>query len=180
MIRLKIHYLLIVFLTLNFVYGCAKVRKSAGAVRKTPDEYQAIENPPLVIPPDYNLIPPNQLQGKNIENIEKELAKEILFGLESENTNEENQLSTMNKIVSKANTENVSNSIRDEIDEDFAKELNTSDKFQLKWKDEKEILDAVKESERIRKNNFNNESITEVNIPIKKQKVKKKKRFFFF
>ena len=55
-------------------------------IGKSPDEFQVIENPPLIIPPDYNLVPPDQLQEKNIENIEKELAEEILFGLEEKDT----------------------------------------------------------------------------------------------
>jgi hypothetical protein len=39
-----------------------------------------IENPPLIIPPDFNLLPPDQLEEKNIDDEEKELAQEILFG----------------------------------------------------------------------------------------------------
>ena len=182
MIKFNIHHLLLMFLILNFFYGCSKIRESAGVNRKSPDEYQTIENPPLVIPPDYNLVPPDQLQEKDIENIETELAEEILFGLNEKKIIEENQLSTMNLILSKANTEEVSDAIRDEIDENFANEMNTEDKFDFEWKDEQEVLDAVKESERIREKSFNSESIVEGDTPIKKQKVKrkKKKRFFFF
>ena len=182
MIKFNIHHLLIIFLTLNFIYGCSKIRESAGVTRKSPDELQVIENPPLVIPPDYNLIPLDQLQERDIENIEKELAEEILFGLNEKKITEENQLSTMNLILLKANTGEVSDAIRDEIDENFVKEMSIEDKFDFKWKDEQEILDAVKESERIREKNFNNESISEGDIPIKKRKVKKKKkkRFFIF
>ena len=86
----------------------------------------------------------------------------------------------MNKILSEANVENVSDSIRDEIDETFAKEMSVKDKLKFMWEDEKEILDAVQESERIREKNFNNETIAEEKIPIKKQKMKKKKKRFFF
>ena len=175
------YHFLIFFLILNFVFGCSKIRESAGVNRKTPDEFQAIENPPLVIPPNYSLVPPDQLEEKNIENIEKELAEEILFGLEKTNTKKSNQLTTMNKILSEANVGNVSDTIRDEIDEDFSKEINTKDKFQFMWEDETDVLDAVKESEKIREKNFNNESIVgEEKIPVKKQKVKKKKKRFFF
>ena len=45
-------------------HSCSSVKESAGVNRKTPDEFQVIENPPLVIPPDYSLISPDQLQGK--------------------------------------------------------------------------------------------------------------------
>ena len=85
MIKLSIHHLLIVSMILNFFIGCSRVRESAGVTRKSPDEFQVVNNPPLVIPPNYSLVPPDQLQEKNIENIEKELAQEILFGLEEKN-----------------------------------------------------------------------------------------------
>jgi len=185
MIKFKIYHLLIIFLILQFIFACTKIRQSAGVSRKSPDEFTSIENPPLIIPPEYNLISPDQLQTKDINDIEKELAKEIVFGLDEEDITEESQLSTMNQILSKANTKDVSDTIRSDIDENFAKEITTKGKFQFKWKDETEVLDAVKESEKIREKNFSNELIEEADIPIKKQKVsnkkkKKKKRFFFF
>ena len=176
----KIHYLLIIFLILNLIIGCSKIRQSAGVNRKAPDEFRVIENPPLVIPPNYNLVPPDQLQEKNIENIESELAEEILFGLEEENSMKNNQLNTMNQILSESNAGSVSNTIREEIDEGFAKEMSLKDKLLFKWKYKKEDLNSVKESEKIREKSFNNESIVEEEVPIKKQKEKKKKKRFFF
>ena len=50
------------------------------------------------------------------------------------------------------------------------------------WENEVEVLDAVEESKRIRNKKFQNQSIAEGEILIKKEKVKikKKKRFIFF
>ena len=67
--------------------SCSQIRESAGVNRKNIDEFKVIENPPLVIPPDFNLLPPEQLRGKNIDNAESDLAKEILFGLNEEESN---------------------------------------------------------------------------------------------
>ena len=50
----KIQHVLIILLTCNIFFGCSKIRQSAGVTRKAPDEFQVIENPPLVIPPNYN------------------------------------------------------------------------------------------------------------------------------
>ena len=63
-----------------------------------------------------------------------------------------------------------------------AKEIVTKDESLFKWKDEKEVLDAIEESERIREKNFDKEPIAEGDVPTIKQKVKKKKkkRFFIF
>ena len=54
--------------------------------------------------------------------------------------------------------------------------------FRLIGNNEEEVLDAVKESERIRDKNFKGDKISEGEVSIKteKIKVKKKKRFFFF
>jgi len=162
--------------------ACSSVRESAGVSRKTIDEFQVVENPPLVIPPDFTLSPPDQLEEKNIDNIESELAEEILFGLDKESTNDQSQLSTMNQIISELDDLEVSSSIREEIDKEFAQELQISEILEDNWENEIQILDAIKESERIRNKKFKNESIAEGEIPTESKKIKKKKkkRFFFF
>ena len=144
-------YILIIIITLS---GCSKVRESAGVNRKIIDEFQVIENPPLVIPPDFNLLPPDQLQEKKIEDIEEELAQDILFGLNEKETKKEEQLTTMNQILIKTNALEILPNIRKEIDEDFANEINSNGIFQINWENEIEVLDAIKESERIRNNIF--------------------------
>ena len=125
---------------------------------------------------------PDRLQQKNIEDVEKELAKEILFGLDETKQNTEKQLSTMNNILSQANATDVSNDIRKEFDQEFAQEKKTNNVFQTDWSNEEEVLDAVKESERIRNENFKGEKISEGEVLTKTEKIKtkKKKRFFFF
>ena len=172
----------IIILLVVFLSSCTQVRESAGVTRKSIDEFQAVENAPLVIPPEFNLIAPDQLEQKNVDDIEKELAQEILFGLDKEEKIAEKQLSTMNQILLQADANNVSEDIRNEINEDFAQEKKTEGIFKTNWKNEIEVLDAVKESERIRNKNFDDKSIVEDNILIQKEKVKvkKKKRFIFF
>ena len=112
MIHFNILNILLAVFMLIFLSNCSKIRDSAGVTRKTFDEYQIVENPPLVIPPDYNLVPLDQLQQKDIENTDKELAKEILFGLNDEKENDEIESTTMNNILLKANANDVSKNIR--------------------------------------------------------------------
>ena len=178
---MKIIFLLsLIFLLL--LGACTKIRDSAGVTRKSIDEFQVIENPPLVIPPDFNLEPPDQLKEKNIDEVEKELAKEILFGIDESDTINNKKVSTMNQILKKTDALEADSSIREEIDQEFAQELKTKGIFNVEWEDEIEVLDAVKESERIRNKNFEGESIADGEVPIKKEliKKKKKKRFIFF
>ena len=182
MTELKIINLLLIFSFVILAPACSKIRDSAGVTRKSIDEFQVIENPPLVIPPDFSLVPPDQLQQKNIDDIENELAQEILFGLDNDTVNNTKMLSTMNQILLNAEATDVSDNIRDEIDENISQTKKTGSFFQKKWKNEIEVLDAVEESERIRTNIFNEDSIVEGEISIKKEEEikKKKKRFIFF
>ena len=171
--------LVLILLSSIFVVSCSKIRESAGVNRKNIDEFSVIENPTLIIPPDFNLIPPDQLEEKNLEKEESDLAKEILFGLDEETDNDNTELSTMENILSQSNVDETDDSIRDEIDEQFASEKRSISKS---WDDDIEILDSIAESERIRNKLLNNE--TDLNEEIPKEKVKnsskKKKRFFFF
>ncbi len=176
---------ILVFLSL-FVISCSKVQESAGVTRKSIDEFKVIENPPLVIPPDFNLLPPEQLEEKNINQIESELAEEILYGLDEEQKNDNvSSFSTINKILIQTEANNIDPSIREEIDQEFVNEKNTNNIFILDWEDDVEILDAIKESERIRNQKFEGKDISEGDVPTSKTKInnkkkKKKKRFFFF
>ena len=176
-------YLLLIIFSLQFIYSCTKLRESAGVERKNLDEFQIIENPPLVIPPDFNLLPPEQLKKKEIENVEKELAEEILFGLNETISEDADSASPMGKILKNTDADIVDSNIRDEIDEFFANEVKTKGLFESDWENQNEVLNAVEESERIRNKTIKGENLSEEQIIIPKEesnKQKKKKRFFFF
>tara|TARA_B100000378_G_scaffold219650_1_gene182979 strand:- start:244 stop:780 length:537 start_codon:yes stop_codon:yes gene_type:complete len=172
---------LILIIASLFLSSCSTVRKSAGVTRKSLDEFKVVENPPLVIPPDFNLLPPEQLEKKNIDDVETELAQEILFGLDENLENNENEkLSIMNQILESTEANNVDSNIRKEIDEQFANEMKTDSIYQIEWDTEIEVLDAIKESERIRNQLIQGKSIAEGEVPTTIQKTKKKKKRFFF
>ena len=177
------NYIFYIILTLAiFLNSCSSVRESAGVTRKSLDEYVVVENPPLVIPPDFDLIPPDQLEEKNIDNVESDLAKEILYGLDENDSKKQDNLSTMNQILKKTDAVNASSKIREEIDEDYAQEMSSTGIFDVTFENEHDVLDAVKESECIRNKNFEGESIAdcENNITTQTIKKKKKKRFILF
>jgi|TARA_B110000438_G_scaffold70217_1_gene70438 hypothetical protein len=176
----KIYFLILIFSL--FLNSCGTIRESAGVTRKSIDEFKVVENPPLVIPPDFNLLPPEQLEERNIDNIEKDLAQEILFGLDENLEENIEEITTMNQILLQADAVDDNASIRNQIDEDFANEFKSNKIFNMNWEDEVDVLDAVKESERIRNQTFDGKSIADGETPIKKEVItkKKKKRFIFF
>ena len=148
--------------------SCNTIRESAGVNRKNIDEYAVIENPPLVIPPDFNLMPPDQIEAKNIDNIEKELAKEILFGLEDDEIQSTGNSSLINEIVNETEANSISDDIRSSVDQNFAG-IKSSIDDENNFKNEEELNAAIEETKKLNNNEDNSE-----------KKEKKKKRFFFF
>ena len=158
---------LIIILNL-FLLSCNSIRESAGVNRKVIDEYAVIENPPLVIPPNFDLLPPEQMESKDIRDTDSELAKEILFGLEDNNNKTNSDNSLISEIIQETEANDVDSDIRETINQDFAGEKSTiNDETQFKSKDE--INEAINNTEKKDKSKTT-----------KSTKEKKKKRFFFF
>ena len=161
--------IILIFITELFLVSCSTVRDSAGVNRKVIDEYSVIENPPLVIPPDFNLLPPEQISSKDILDTDNELAKEILFGLEDTETLTESNTSLINEIINETEADEVDDSIRDSINEEFAGEKSSTDDETI-FNNEDELNKAIIDTEDKNSNNKNQNG----------KKEKKKKRFFFF
>ena len=151
-----------------FLMSCSSIRDSAGVSRKVIDEYTVVENPPLVIPPNFNLLPPEQIESKDIEDVDSELAKEILFGLENSEKNETVDNSLINEIIKETQAEEVDKNIREIINQEFAGEKSSlEDEITFESEEELEAaIEATKKNENKDKKNS--------------KKEKKKKRFFFF
>lgn len=56
----KIIYLLLLCL----ITSCSSFKEKAGLVKYQPDEYQVITNPPLTVPPNFNIQSPEELTAK--------------------------------------------------------------------------------------------------------------------
>ena len=152
-----------------FLSSCNTIRSSAGVERKVIDEYNIVENPPLVIPPNFNLLPPDQIESKDIDDTDTELAKEILFGLDEESDETPSENSVIDNILKETEADQVDNSIREDLDgnsEDEVAEDNTDAK--------NEKIKKTKKKKKFFFFNSKEENENEDDEP------KKKKRFFFF
>ena len=65
--------------TLTLVAGLAAT-VSACSNQPAPDEFTVLENPPLVVPPDYHLRPPGDESEVKGAFTPQEIAKRALFG----------------------------------------------------------------------------------------------------
>ena len=172
--------IIVILIFYQFILSsCSSVRESAGVNRKNIDEYKVVENPPLVIPPDFYLLPPDQLEKKNIEDAESELAKEILYGLDEYDLNSDIPSSTMEEILTTIKDDVTSDTIREQINEEFGNE-KSNELYVSEWNTEEEVLSDIRESEENRNNLLKNDTSTEDNINNSKKKEKAKKRKFFF
>ena len=156
----------IIIISNLLLLSCNTVRDSAGVNRKVIDEYKVVENPPLVIPPNFNLLPPEQIASKSVENTDSDLAKEILFGLENDQTEINEKNSLINEIIKETEAESVEKDIRTSINEEFAGEKSTIND-ETKFNNVDDLNTAINETQ-------------EKGSKSKNKNKKKKKRFFFF
>ena len=158
----------IIILTSLFLVSCNSVRDSAGVNRKVIDEYKVIENPPLVIPPDFNLLPPEQIKSKDIDDTDSDLAKEILFGIDDSNNEFNSENSLISEIIKETEEDDVDDNIRETINQEFAGEKSSLED-EISFENEEELKAAIEATKKNRNSNKN-----------MNKKEKKKKRFFFF
>ena len=161
--------ILITIIFISFLQSCNSVRESAGVNRKNIDEYQVIENPPLIIPPNFNLISPDQIETKTLEGTESKIAEQILFGLDNNEVNINKNEGLLNEIIEQTSQNDESNDIRKTIDSNFAGEKNIND--DVDFNNIEEVNSAIEET------NTNREKLTGEKS---KKKKSKKKRFIFF
>ena len=153
-----------------FLSSCNTIRSSAGVERKVIDEYNVVENPPLVIPPNFNLLPPDQIESKDIDDTDSDLAKKILFGLDEKNDETPSENLVIENILKKTEADQVDSNIRDNLygnSEDEVTEDNTDAEFE-------------KIEEKKKKKRFFLFKSKEENEDDEEDEPKKKKRFFFF
>ena len=153
-----------------FLFSCNTIRSSAGVERNVIDEYNVVENPPLVIPPNFNLLPPDQIESKDIDDTDSELAKEILFGLDEESNETPSENSVIDNILKETEADQVDNSIREDLDGNSEDEIS-QDNTDV----ESENIEEPKKKKRFFF--FNSK---EENRDDEEGEPKKKKRFFFF
>jgi hypothetical protein len=59
--------------------SCTGFREKAGLVKYQPDEYQSVTNPPLSVPPHFDVLSPEEMAAKkqeqNKQHSDKELSK---------------------------------------------------------------------------------------------------------
>lgn len=96
-------YLFLVIISFLFFNSCSNIQKGLGLEKEVPNEFLIEKKDPLVLPPDYNILPPDSKEKK------KEIKKSDLSIEEILNKD------IKNKDLPNSSTKNNSSNLEEEI-----------------------------------------------------------------
>lgn len=175
---MKNHYLNIIFLAAIslVISGCSgNVRETLGIKKAAPDEFMVLSHPPLSIPPEFNLEPPESGATSVRQSDTVQKAKETLFGEtnSSGSTSSSTGEQTLLKKIGKSDP-NIRDLLRKENQRDTLTETGEKKGFidkltDLTNKKKDPLVDADAERERLNQNKAEGKPVTEGKVPTLKQ-----------
>lgn len=139
--------------------GCDTIRNAAGMDKSAPDEFAVTTKAPLVIPPDFNLMPPRPGAVPTNQVEPTDAAENALFGNDAASIASQlpNNFSDSEKmLLANAKVQNIDPQIRQHLASDYKNMVGADDGFTkdiLFWQKPKDEtaapLDADKEAKRI-------------------------------
>lgn len=137
--------------------GCQTIRDAAGINKKPPDEFAVVTKAPLIIPPEYNLIPPKPGAAPTNQTSPVDVAQTTLYNADPTavaKTITGNFSDGEKLLLAYAGAANVSHNIRQQIAADNHRMQNSDDTFTNNIlfgssTDEGQPLDADAEKKRL-------------------------------
>lgn len=137
--------------------GCSsETKKALGFEKSTPDEFAVVSRAPLSLPPDYQLRPPQPGSVRPQEGTTREQARSALTGQRSLDAG--NRSPGLVTLLEKAGADRAPADIRATVNRELAalaqEEQSFTDRLVF-WRDSEtpgNLVDPVKESQRIRSN----------------------------
>lgn len=138
------------------VSGCSSFRRAVGVERAVPDEFAVVSKAPLVIPPEYSLVPPRPGEARPQELNASASARQALFGV----TTDAQQSQGEQALVAEAGGLTANSNIRAQIEQESAGVVFKSEGFAdriLFWRGSDDYglgsdpLDPDAEAERLRR-----------------------------
>ena len=142
--------------------GCEQTRQAFGLQKSAPDEFAVVTRAPLAIPPDYGLRPPTPGAQRPQEASTRNEARDILLRSGSTGAPGDPGGRALSRgevaLLGKAGARNADPSIRDKVARESSVLVDNDKNFMTRlmfWQADEPpgtILDADKESRRIREN----------------------------
>lgn len=132
---------LAIFIAIIIVSACSDFKQRAGLIKEAPDEFTVITQPALIIPPNFELVPPKDADDDFfVTDTEAQAKNALRESLESENISDEtdSELSQGEVLLlRRTDAVNVDNNIRKRIEKDNSQHV---------------IVNSKKEAKRIKEN----------------------------
>jgi hypothetical protein len=159
--------------------ACEGIKDQLGLGKRAPDEFAVVTKAPLVMPPDFTLRPPRPGADPVADAQPRQLARDALVGRGSSILADRNLSSPgESALLSKAGATNVDPSIRETINREttqlVSKEKGFADAliFWRKPDPPGTVVDAEKETQRLRENAAVGKTPSDGETPIIKRKRK--------
>jgi len=149
--RRPVRLVAIVALAALALAGCEQTKRSLGIGKQPPDEFQVVSRPPLSVPPDFGLRPPQPGAPRPQEGETRDQAAAIVFGTAGGAASGSPGLTDL---LTRAGVEQADPSIRQLINEDnalLAEDISLADRL-IFWRPRATpvvIIDAEAEAQRL-------------------------------
>ncbi len=181
-IMIKKTTLIYAIATSLLLFGCGNTGKILGLEKQAPDEFLVVTNPPLSMPPNFNIRPPKPGQARISSNNSKQQAKLSVFGETADGKKAIKNSSTGDLIIlTKTGALDANFDIRKIVDKEssiMAVEEDGLVDDLLFWQDKKQsgtIVDANSEQQRLQENSGLGKPVTDGDTPM----IRKKNKGFF-
>lgn len=150
--------------------GCGGTAEALGLGRNPPDEFSVVERPPLAMPPEFTLRPPQPGAARPQETSMPERAQTALFGEKKINVGKGS--SAEQALLAATGADKADDSIRETIDRE-AREKVVGDRHLVEellwWRNPRNaapIVDSSAEAARLKEAKEKGESVTSGATPI--------------
>jgi hypothetical protein len=177
--------------------GCSNgnVKESLGLVKEAPDEFRVVARPPLSVPREFFLYPPDEAEAHSAQPDKKNEARQLLYG--NTTSNKEDYLthyqqssdphtalpdtavesvkagelassaeeSLLGKLEATKRQPNIRELLNEDIKAEKEKDASLLEKIKSPIKASEPIIDPTKERERITQNKVKNRPINEGKVP---------------
>lgn len=162
----------VAMLLLAGLSGCADAKRALGFEKAPPDEFQVVERAPLAMPPEFGLRPPAPGAVRPQEGSTTDQARRIMTG-----TRSHTPISTQNRsqgdlaLLKKAGAENIQPDIRMLVNKETLQMADADRSFTDRlvfWRKAEpvgDVVDAAKETQRLRENQALGRAVTEGETP---------------
>lgn len=120
---------LIILITCLTLSGCGISKNSLGFSKQSPNEYSVLRQQPLTVPPDFDLVEPQESQQQTPTTSEKEFDEIFHGGKESVSAAENPKVTSSDKaFLNKTKQHNKKTNIKKMLSEEHKQESNKQEK----------------------------------------------------